>query len=45
MSYLVKDFMIKKVNTVDYDETVLEVSKIMAADQSSEGFKIVCKEC
>ena len=43
MSYLVKDFMIKKVNTVDYDETVLEVSKIMAADQSSEGLVVVLK--
>jgi CBS domain-containing protein len=41
MSYLVKDFMIKEVNTVGSDENVLEVSKIMAADQSYKGYVIV----
>ena len=43
MSYLVKDFMIKEVNTVGHDETVLEVSKIMAADQSYKGYAVVLK--
>ncbi len=43
MSYLVKDFMIKEVNTVGHDETVLEVSKIMVADQSYKGYAVVLK--
>ena len=43
MSYLVKDFMIKEVNTVGHDETVFEVSKIMAADQSYKGYAVVLK--
>ena len=43
MSYLVKDFMIKEVNTVGHDETVLEVSKIMATDQSYKGYAVVLK--
>jgi len=43
MSYLVKDFMIKEVNTVGHDETVLDVSKIMATDQSYKGYAVVLK--
>lgn len=44
LSYVVKDYMIKEINTVDYDATVIDGAKVMAADKNAEGYVIVLKD-
>ena len=44
LSYVVKDYMIKKINTVTFDATVRDGAKVMAADETAEGYAIVLKE-
>ena len=44
MSYRVKDYMTKEVNTVDYDATVTEAANIMAADVDYEGYVITLRK-
>ena len=44
LSYVVKDYMIKKINTVTFDTTVVDGAKVMAADENTEGYAIVLKE-
>jgi CBS domain-containing protein len=43
LSYVVKDYMIKDLNTIDYDATVTAGAKVMAADENAEGYAIVLK--
>ena len=44
LSYLVKDYMIKEINTVTFDATVVDGAKVMVADENAEGYAIVLKE-
>ncbi|MCW4037873.1 MAG: CBS domain-containing protein [Candidatus Bathyarchaeota archaeon] len=44
MSYQVKDYMTKEVNTVDYDAKVTEAANVMAADMDYEGYVIVLRK-
>lgn len=44
MSYEVKDYMTKEVNTIDYDATVTDAAKIMANDKNFEGYVITLKK-
>jgi len=44
LSYVVKDYMITEINTVDYDATVIDGAKVMAADKNAEGYVIVLKD-
>ncbi len=44
MSYQVKDYMTKEVNTVDFDATVIEAANIMAVDKDCEGYVIVLQK-
>jgi len=44
MSYQVKDYMIKEVNSVNIDTVVTEAAKVMAADKNLEGYTLVLKE-
>jgi CBS domain-containing protein len=44
MSYQVKDYMTKEVNTVDYDATVTEAANIMASDKNYEGYVIILQK-
>ena len=44
MSYQVKDYMIKEVNSVHIDAVVTEAAKVMAADKNLEGYTLVLKE-
>ena len=44
MSYQVKNYMIKEINTINLDATVAEAAKVMAADKSYEGYVIVLKK-
>jgi CBS domain-containing protein len=41
MPYQVKDYMKKKVNTIDESATVTEVAEVMAADEDFEGYVVV----
>ena len=43
MSYLVKDYMTKKVNTLKAEATTKEAAEFMAADENQEGYVIVLK--
>jgi CBS domain-containing protein len=43
LSYVVKDYMIKEINTVNYDATVTDGAKVMATDENAEGYAIVLK--
>ncbi len=44
MSYKVKDYMMREVNTIDFNATVTEAAKVMAADKDYEGYVIVLKK-
>ncbi|MDQ1279264.1 MAG: hypothetical protein QG670_524 [Thermoproteota archaeon] len=44
LSYMVKDYMIKKINTVTFDSTVIDGAKAMAADENAEDYAIPLKE-
>ena len=44
MSYQVKDYMTKEVNTINSEATVTEVAKLMVADKNYGGYAIVLKE-
>ncbi|MHA2278517.1 MAG: CBS domain-containing protein [Candidatus Kariarchaeaceae archaeon] len=44
MSYEVKDYMIKEVNTIDYEASVIDAAKIMAHDTNFEGYVITLKK-
>ena len=44
MSYQVKAYMIKEVNTINFDAVVTEAAKVMAADKNLEGYTFVLKE-
>jgi len=44
MSYFVKDYMTKAITTINYEATVSEAAKAMAADESLEGYTVVLKE-
>ncbi len=41
MSYQVKDYMTKEVNTIDCDAKVTEAAMAMAADEKKEGY-VIC---
>ena len=41
MSYQVKDYMIKEVNTIDCDANITEAATAMAADEKKEGY-VIC---
>lgn len=41
MSYQVKNYMTKEVNTMNLEATVMEAVKIMAADKNLEGYVII----
>ena len=41
MSYQVKDYMTKEVNTIDCDSTITEAAIAMAADEKKEGY-VIC---
>ena len=43
MSYLVKDYMTKKVNTIKAEATTKEAAEFMAVDENQEGYVIVLK--
>ena len=40
----VKDYMTKELNTIDYEATVTDAAKVMAADKNSEGYIIILKK-
>lgn len=44
MSYSIKDYMTKEVNIIDYDSTVTDAAKVMAADKNCEGYVIILKK-
>ena len=44
MSYQVKEYMTKEVNTVDYDATVTEAANIIATDEDYKGYVIILKK-
>ena len=44
MSYQIKHYMIKETNTIDFDSTVAEATKVMASDTSYGGYVIVLKK-
>ena len=44
MSYLVKDYMTKEINTIDRNTTITEVANVMAADENAEGYVIVLEK-
>jgi CBS domain-containing protein len=44
MSYRVKEYMTKEVNTVDYDATVTDAANLMAADKDYEGYVIILRK-
>lgn len=44
MSYRVKDYMTRDVNTIDLDTTVVEVAEVMAADPTYGGYVLVLKQ-
>ena len=44
MSYEVKEYMTKEVNTIDYNATVIDAAKIMAKDKKFEGYVITLKK-
>ena len=44
MSYLVKDYMTKEINTTNGNTTITEVANVMAADENAEGYVIVLEK-
>jgi CBS domain-containing protein len=44
MSYQVKAYMSKEVHTVDYNASVLEAAKTMAADKAHKGYVLILQK-
>lgn len=44
MSYLVKNYMTKEINTIDLNTTITEVANVMMADENAEGYVIVLEK-
>lgn len=44
MSNPVKDYMTKEINTIDYDVTITDAAKVMAADKNFGGYVIILKK-
>jgi CBS domain-containing protein len=44
MSYPVKDYMRKKVETIDHTVTVTEAAKVMASNEDYSGYVIILKK-
>jgi signal-transduction protein with cAMP-binding, CBS, and nucleotidyltransferase domain len=43
MSTQIKDYMTKELNTIEYNATVTDAAKVMAADNNAEGYVIILK--
>ena len=44
MSTRVKDYMMKEINTIDYDTSIKDAANVMATDPNFEGYVIILKK-
>ena len=44
LSYQVKNYMTKEVNTIDHEATVFEAAQVMAADPEFEGYVVILEK-
>ena len=44
MSTMVKEYMTKEINTIDYDATIIDAAKVMAVDKNFEGYVLILKK-